>query len=282
MAKKVSKSTELSNPSSIPAHLLDIPTEDRGMELLKDYIVPPRLKIVQPTSGAPFDEMFGAGDVVLIPSMTLVAPVDGKTGAPFTFVPLFFFPEWIVVNPLETRQSLQMIRDRTFDPNSDIAARSRDPKTRDFICPEMPADSHGKALLCSHVETLNWIILIQQESLMEMPCLINFRGAEHSRGRNFSNLLQMRRTAIFGCKFECHTQLRSNVKGKWFGFDISNPEVAEDRWVQDVNLFNEYKGLYEEYKRHHEEQTLKVEYEDVVVPEDGEEDSDSQDSNVEF
>lgn len=262
MAKKTEIQT--TSVSNLPAFMQDV--TDFGIDDLKQYIVPPRLKVVQRISGAPFDDLFNPGDVVACPQLVLVSPVikndNGKPtdqGEPFHFVPLYFFVEWCLWNPLEMKGSLPSIRARTTDPNSDMVIKSRDSKLWELPCPENPEYK------CRYVEHLNFLILlINEHELAGTPMVMSFSRAEHRAGTNFAALIKMRKAPIFGCQFQARAGFRSNNKGNWYGVDVMNPEAVPP-FVQDKALFDAYHNIHLELKEAHNNARVVVDYDNETT-----------------
>jgi len=158
---------------------------DTSADSLKGYVRPPRIKVIQSLTDQKLREDFGVGSVILLPQniCILEMPRDKKgnplvdTAVPFIFTPLFFFPEFCVWNPLEEKGNVPAIRDRSFDPNSDIARRARDFKARTMPYP-------GKENLeIKFVEHLNFIVAVHG---IEDACVLSFSRAEFSAGQKFA------------------------------------------------------------------------------------------------
>lgn len=241
-------STEISRTSvneNLPAFMQQEQTT--GMELVQRYIVPPRIKVVQPMRASDAYEEFDEGDTVLTPQRTLLVP----KGHPFHFVPLLFYPEWLTLNPLQMKETLPMIRERTIDPTSVLARKSRDKNTWFEECPE------NKEFKLRNVESLVFLIeLLGVQGMEGMPVAMTFSKGEHSAGSRFCALLKMRSAPIFGCVFEAVVpeKKRKNAKGQWYGIDVSNPsqesEVAP--FVQSADEYerfrSQHQSLFEQYR----------------------------------
>ncbi len=252
----------------LPAHL----QEQFGVEEAKHYIVPPRLKVVQPMSNKLKEMGFDEGDVVAVPVNISVAPVlqvekNGKTrpgdeGKPFHIVPLFFFAEYCLWNPLETKGTLDMIRERSFDKQSEVAVKARDPKLRQMVCPEMP-EKDGKPLYCRYVEHLNFIVLLYEpgHALEGVGLNLSFSRGEHSQGRQPLTLLDLRRAPLCGVRFMCQVKKRNKNDNEWFGIDVNNPADV-DPFVTDPEEFAVYKKMHLELKEAHAAQLLRADYSD--------------------
>lgn len=238
-----------------------------GIEDLSQYIVPPRMKVVQKTSLPPFDELFAPGEVCVVPQMVRVAGMqEAKVGQPFYFVPLLFFPEWLLTNPIELKGSVPFIRARTADPNSPMCAKSRNPALWSERCPENPEYD------MRYVECLNFVILLHGDhELAGVPVCMSFAKAEHRSGSNFAALIKMRRAPIYGCQFMGVVGSRQNAKGAWFGIDIVNPdgESGVTPFVQEQDRFGRYKEMHLELKKAHEESKIRVDYEDTPATDAG-------------
>lgn len=236
--------------------------DDQGTENLGQFIIPPRLKVVQKQSGDAFLESFNQGDTILVPQMMTVAPVllndsgrPTKEGETFNFTPLFFFPEWVTWNPLETRGSLAAIRERTTDPNDELVAKCRNNKLWFEQCPEQPE------LQVRNVEHLNFLVVLLDGELAGTPCILTFARAEHKSGSSFAALIKMRKAPIYGCVFQAKVGFRDNGKGQWYGLDIGNPE-GDSGWVEDQEMYERFKQLHLEFKEAHESQRIRPDYGD--------------------
>lgn len=240
--------------------------EVMGVEELKQYIRPSRLKVVQPLSGAAFKEQFNEGDVVLLPQMVCVAPQlmnernkpTGK-GAPFHVVPLFFFAEWCAWNPLQMKGTLPPIRDRSFDPNSAIARKAKVKELWFEPCPENPEYN------VRYVEHLNYLMLVVGDNpAAGMEVVVGFSRGEYRSGSTFSGLLHMRNASPFGCIFEARVGFRTNPKGDWYGIDMSNPsaESGMPAWVADAEMYDKLRLRHLELKEAHAQQLIIVERDD--------------------
>ena len=102
-----------------------------GLDALKQYVVPPFIKIIQKQAGDELLEHFGSGDVILSPANAMIAemprankgrPLDDATTS-FKIVPVLFYPEWLTWNPIELKAAEQSILYRTLDPNDPIVAK---------------------------------------------------------------------------------------------------------------------------------------------------------------
>ena len=67
-----------------------------GMEMMDNYYQPSFLKIIQAQAKPPFKPPFIDGDVIAVPNMLKIISMGDK----FHFVPLFFYPEFTIHNPV--------------------------------------------------------------------------------------------------------------------------------------------------------------------------------------
>jgi len=267
---------DLTKPASgVPGlHRPDLPEHlqgDFGTEEASEFITPPRIKVVQALSSRLHELGFDTGDCVVVPQNLMLAPIEqiekggktrpGEAGFPFHFVPLLFFVEYCLWNPLETRESLPMIRERSYDKDSEIAKRARDPKLRTMLCPEFP-EKDGKQLHCRYVEHLNFIVLLQDEhELAGVPLLLSFSKGEHNQGRQLLALMKLRKVPICGARYVGQVRHRTPSGKDWFGIDINNP-LDKEPFVTDPDEFAVYKGFHEDLKNAHESNKLRADYSD--------------------
>jgi hypothetical protein len=241
--------------------------QDTGTDGMGQFIIPPRIKIVQPVSRGEYKDKFSPGDAVLVPQMIRIVglQLDEKNrpkneSDSVIFTPLFFFPEYCLWNPLEAKGSMPMIRESSYDPQSHLAVRARDPKRRFEPCPEMP-DKQMR-----YVEHLNFVVLIHADGLNMLPAIMSFSRAEHRAGSNFIALIKMRMAPMYGCKFVFKTRYRENDKGQWYGIDIENPHETIGSFVDEETFkFTSYQ--YTELKKAHADRSLRVDHdlEDEVI-----------------
>lgn len=242
--------------------------EHLGTENLQDFVIPPRIKIVQATS-KDLLETYRAGDVILTPTNTVILEPDrddrgnldedGKRS--FNFVPLFFFPEWATWNDIKLKGQEPAIRYRTTDPSDPIVAKARDKNLR-----EEPIPGNEKFKM-RHVEHLNYVVTLVDHPLSGQPMIFSFSRGEWFAGSNLASLLKMRRAPIFGCVFTAVLAFRRGNLGDWYGLDITNPSDRTP-WT-DESAYGGFKQLHEEFKEHYKNQVLKATLDDgEPAPED--------------
>jgi hypothetical protein len=263
--------------AQLPAFMQD--DRKMGVENLREFIIPPRMKVVQPLSGEPFSTLFNKGDVVLVPTMSRVAEVmldankkPTKSGGPFCFVPVFFFAEWCAWNPITLKGTLPAIRERSLDPKSDVARKSRNADTREERCPE----SKDPKDVVRYQEHLNFVVvLLGTGETSGIPLVMSFSRGEHRTGANLASLIAMRSAPIFGCIFEAHAQERSNQKGTWYGLDVTNPSIASGMSgvVTDEKQYAALKRLHLEMKDAHAKNLIIVDHDDNDIDANAESES---------
>lgn len=276
MAKNIIKPTGADGRELRPIHEMvpDHVRDDAGqgsMSLLKQYIVPPRIKIVQPQAKAPFSELFKEADLVVMPVMKrLWGGYDHQNQVPaFHFVPILFWPEWVSWNPYGS--NLPAIRDRSFSRTSEIALKARNPDTRQELCKEYPKHLDGKDAYVKHQEHLNYLILVLGDGeFADLPLIMSFSSGEHRAGTNFNALVQSRRTkSLYGCQFSATVRRRENKVGKWYGIDIDNPAEGSgvDPFVMDRERYEQLGRLHTEYASYMRDDLIQTQYDDEGVVE---------------
>lgn len=250
MSNEVSK---VQSNASVPAFMQN--QEVMGTEALNAYVRPPRLKLVQAMSRAPFDQ-YDQGTVLVVPQLIEFAKVDRATkkGDKWKFIPLFFYPEWIQTNPMALANA-PFIRERSFDPRSELARKARTKETWFEPCPEDPK------LQIANRECLNFVVMpYDHPTLSGTMCVLTFARANFRDGSNLASMIKIRKAPIFGQVFEASAAQRENAKGAWWGLNISIPEDTPWAGVEDFEVF---KALHLELAKTHEEGLLQVDYDDT-------------------
>lgn len=249
--------------SNVPAFMAEQPS---GMEVLAGYVKPPRLKVIQKSADSALLGEFSVGDLIAQPQNIIVAAIEknekGKPtgyGSPFYFTPVFFFVEYCAWNPLELKGTLPAVRERTFDPNSALAAKCNNPKLWFEKCPELPEKS------VRNVEHLNFIVsLVNNSEIGNVPMLMGFSRGNHRYGTNFAGLVKMRKAPLYGCQFSGRVARRENTKGEWYGIDVSNPagDSGVTPFIENPQIFEEFKKLHLEFAELHEKNLIRADYDE--------------------
>lgn len=238
------------------ANLPSFMQEDQnlGTENLANFIRPPRVKIVQSTSHEDFKKNFNEGTALIVPTMVPIADVE-EEGSFFRFTPIFFYPEWVSMNPLYTRGTMPAVRARSLDPGSEIARKAQDPELRE-------EEVGGLKKPIRHVENLVFIVMIHGIPEIEnQPAVLTFSKAEWRAGSTLAALIKARRAPIFGCVFEGSVSKRSNADGQWYGIDCINPSSGAPL-LEDEETYLAYKELHNGFKERHQRDEIKVDYDD--------------------
>jgi len=221
-------------------------------KMLNEYVSPPRLKIIQPTAKAPLSEMFGIGDVCLMPTMTPLA----KKGVKFSFVPVFFFPEFLACNPMGAET---FIRDRSFDRASPIAKKAQDPSKRSEPWDKDPSKS------VTYQEVLSFlIVIVGHEELMGTACAVGFARSEYKTGQQLASMIKMRGVPMFGTVWDAQTKTRNNASGTWQGLEIT-PSQEDSGYITDQAVFEQLKEQHRLFKEAYDNRTISVNYDDSDV-----------------
>jgi hypothetical protein len=254
-------STELSRPQdntglAVPEYLQEMQVAGRrpqGLEGLKDYWVPPRLKIVQAMTDAQLKATFGEGAIIVTPQNTPVSvPSEGSPA--FTFIPIMSFTEFMAVNPRVP--NLNFVRERTSDPNHPIAKRARNWKDKDArteSCPEAPSKS------IRYCEFLNFLCIVEVEGLVHSPVLFSFWSSGSADGRKLANLILAKNVDMFAQRFEGKATPRSKDGNNWFGLSVSTPTQAP-AFVQSPEEYARYRGMHEQFRKMRESGTIQTEH----------------------
>ena len=207
-----------------------------GTDELSQFIIPPRLVITQPLSNTPLDR-YPVGTPIIMPAEEVIGEFDRDELClvePFYVVPLFFFTEYTIDNPREIAAAHGAVRERTFDPTSQIAIKAGNPKLREFPCPEKPDK------MCKYVARLNYVLYLMSEQHSQ-AVLFTFKKGEFRNGMAFNSLIKARKAPLFSCQFAADVGFRENEQGKWYGLDVSNPPEQVGGWVTNKELYDQFK-----------------------------------------
>jgi hypothetical protein len=246
----------------LPAHMQQ--STGAGAETLRQFIRPPRVKVVQKTAQAPINEHFNTGDIILVPNMFRLAEMEygsdhkpKQEGPSLKFVPLFFFPEWIAWNPIEWKGTQPAVHERSTDPRSAVAVRAKTQNNRS----EVVGKVDGKDIFRNYCEHLNFVVKFIGEEAPDEPCVMSFSRASHKHGSNFARILHQRKADIFGCVFEGFAKFEANAKGDWYAINVANPADG-GAWVTDEAAYENYKEAHLELKSAHEAGLIDVDHDD--------------------
>lgn len=258
MAKKRTRVTKQTRGTEVtkvvPSFLETIAADDTSVEDLKGYRVLSRIKVVQAMSEAWAKEQFGEGAVVLQPGNAEVASAH----APFLFVPLFFFVEFISWKDRRD-QGGSPIEARSFDKAGEIARKSRDSESRWEPYGGGPKSDPYKL---RHVEHLNFAGVIYGDHPLGMtPVAMSFAKGELSVGKNLCSAALLRKVGahtapLWSQVWEFSTATRDRGGNSWWGIDFSNP-TANSPWIEEEEV-ETFKAFHDDLRSLHDASRLAV------------------------
>jgi|TARA_R100000501_G_C2614974_1_gene108737 hypothetical protein len=231
--------------------------EDTSTESLRGYRVLSRASIVQAMSDKALKEEHGESAVVLQPGSNVIA----NPGESFLFVPLFHFTEWIVWADRRDQNSPAII-ERSFDPASEVARKSRNADSRMEIYSGGPQSDPFKK---RHVENINFAgVLYNHPTLGMMPLSLTFSKGEFFQGQNFASACMNRRIGngsapLWSQVWSFSSSLRDKGERHWYGFNFKNPE---EPYISKDDVEN-FRGLHEQLKTEFDSKKLSVNVEEV-------------------
>jgi hypothetical protein len=269
---------------NVPDFMQNIPKEELGTELMKQYISPPRLKIVQGQSGQELKREFGESAVVVIPNNVLITPpIDFKNKAEHSefirIIPIFFYPEFCDFNPMGVTP---YCIERSTNPQSQLGLKCRGQfdKRKRLVDP----DDAQKGVK-TYMEVLNFICAIWHPTHFTDPVMVSMKSTDFTTGRNWCKLAAIPRgVPCYGQVFELSCSPRKKDKNEWYGWDIRHAATPEGmiEFVQDVDWFKHLRMLHLEYKAGFEEGLLQANYEDDPADPDSNDTLETTASNVKF
>ena len=255
--------SELVTPSNQLTTAPDFMGEEvgQGTEQLGNYYIPPYLKVVQKQAENALLEKFNIGYVVAIqsPNEPTLLWDSKEASEPILFTPLFFFVEYATWLPYELKGQDSTILDRSFDPDSEVAKKSRNKATWS----EQYKDTGENVRHCEH---LCFIIRIWNANFDD-PCVLTFLRGSHKAGRNFANLAKSRRlqngsvAPLYGCRYQLTTTDASNMKQQEYKVPVVDNPMSEP-FVTDPNLYAQLKESHQALKELYESKQIQVNYEE--------------------
>lgn len=230
-------SNVLANTSDLPEWMQEDAADSSHNEALQKHVIPPRLVLRNPTSGEPLDQ-HDEGTPVIMPDNVAVGKfnkAENKLEIPLIVVPIFMYTEYTLRNPYKYREELGAVRERSFDHNSELAQKARNPQTREIVCPEKPDEK------CRYMTELNFLFWVLGEGVPGMPLIHTFKSTEQNTGAQLSSMIMSRRGPMFGQQFFLQVSKRSNQHGKWYGFDPMQPTADVGTFVADPQMYNVFK-----------------------------------------
>lgn len=255
-----------------PNFLAKYVEEDSSLDSLKEYRTVPRFKIIQPTTDNDLIKSFGVGTAIVRPGDAMICKHDEEPSS-FDFVPLFFFVEWAKWRALNDTGPNCL--DRSFDPTSELAAKSKTADTRKELYPNQEHLPEKERKYYSYVEHLRFIgILYGDHPLAGTPVTLSFERGEWGQGKNFISAISLRRQNINGKSVPvplwAQVWTLSTVyhnpdqTRKWYGFSF---EAAEPSIIRPEEA-DTMKSMHEEFKSLFESQRLVVQDEETESPDE--------------
>lgn len=251
--------------TNVPAGKIVVPDfmkehETAGLQTLKQYVTPRRVKVVQKSADSELLDQFFVGDIIVTPDNELVCEMErDDKGRPsgesdgFLFSTVFFFVEYCTWNPFELKGKAPAIIARSTDPHGAIAR-----KAKNFANRYEPHPT-AEGLKIRHVEHLNFICLINGRP-DEDPVILTFDRGDHGAGRACCDLIATRRGPIYGGIYQATVNYRENEYGNWWGIDVSNPSIDDSEpWV-DEERFPFVKDTHEYFAKLYADAALVVDY----------------------
>ena len=159
-----------------PDYLAQYVEKDNSLDTLREYRVVPRFKIIQATTDTELKKNFGEGSIIIRPGDALICKFEEKPES-FDFVPLFFFVEWAMWRDL--KGTGPMILDRSHDPTSELATKSKRADTRKELYPGHEEYQDKDKLYNSYVEHLRFIgVIYGDHPLVGTPVTLSFERGE--------------------------------------------------------------------------------------------------------
>jgi hypothetical protein len=228
----------------------------------REYMVLQRIKVMQKMSESMMLDKFPAGTTVAMPGEIVIA---GKE-KPWCFVPLFFYPEYTLRNPIALKGIQPFIVERSIDPRSDLALRAKNPKLWERPHPDFPTEAKKNQ---RYVESLNFVVTPYGNPLMGEFFLLGFSKASHFDGKKLVDLIRRRNARHYGMVFEAVATPRKNSLGEWYAPDCSLPteKTCASPWVSD-DAYPKLKEMSEIISKAHESNSIKSadEEEDISAP----------------
>lgn len=222
--------------SALPAHLQKAAGERKGLEDVGQFQTVPRIGLVQANSKKERREQFGEGALVIFPDGLLAA----APGDELVVIPIVFFPTWEVWSDIDD-DSTPFVEEVSYDPRSEIAARSKNKNQR--------VEKYGDEgqFKRKFVESINVICMIDSGPSQGEVAVLSFNGWNHRVGRRLASMLKRRPCDIFGNRVAVKSYHEDGGKYEFYGLELNNPtEEDGGAFVQDAELFAKCEKLHTE------------------------------------
>lgn len=223
-------STKTPPGTDLPEHLRS--RKPMGLETMKDYIILPKIKMIQKSASKELLDVYKTGTLVILPTKTLLRPIltkqggqSAEAGEAFSFVPLFFFPSWGQLNDIKKKGTEPTYLKYTTNVKDPLVALCRNPETREQVHPKDPACK------IKNVEMLNFVVFLEDvEGFKEQPVIMTFMRGEHRTGSDFAARIRMTGADLFARRWVGYSKYRPGKgQGDWYGIEVI-------RWEDGLQL----------------------------------------------
>lgn len=247
-----------------PNWLANYIEQDQSLQGMEEYRILPRIKVIQSMTDQNLKKMFGEGTIIIRPGDAVLWK-DGDE--PFLFVPLFFCVEFTKFADLRDKESGVVIVERSFDPTSDIAKKSRDSELRFEIYEGQ--EKKKDPMKYRYVEHLRFFgVIYGSHQLAWQFIALSFERGEFGQGRNFISAIKMRKTRIgdksvpvplWSQVWALKGVFRDKGDKKWYGIDFvapDDPMINPGDAEQMFAFHKEMKELFEKQRLLVDEQQI--------------------------
>ena len=227
--------------------------KDTSLEMLDEYKILPRIKVIQQMTREELKDTYGEGSLIITPGDMLLAK---KKDQEFQFVPVFFFPEWCLWSDRRDKAN-PMIQERSLEKGSKLALLSADPEKR---FEEYEGGPENKPFKKRYVAHLNFVgVVYGEHPASGTMCTLTFSRGEYNKGRAFISAAKLRRLGsktapLWSQVWTLRSNLRERGENKWYGIDFASP--------QDPFILKEevpgFKSMFEMLKEDYEKKILQV------------------------
>lgn len=216
-----------------PTGLAALAEDDKSTDVLQQYRILPRITLVQGQSAPELKEKFGEGAMILQPGQVALVPRGGS----IRFHPLFFFVEYCLWSDIRDKANARILA-RSFDPGSDLAARSRDRASRNEAYAGGPAEKPFERRYVEHLNFAGLVYLDGHDANMT-SAVLGFSRGEYTNGQNFGGAILRRKLSPDDTRgaplwmqiWEITAGRRTKDAWNWFGFDYAVPQEQSLAWV---------------------------------------------------
>lgn len=212
-------------------------TDTRGFEaeISQDDIIIPRAKLLQPLSPELRELDIKAGHV--INSLT-------KEELPASFVPIFFYKEFMRFNPRNKADRGYM---DTHEPGQ-LIWKTRDQNDARVVA-ECGFGANGEHPIA--LTTLNFFSLFDGQPV---PVIISFTKTSYKAGKTLLSLAKLRGGAMFSRRYKLTVKEENNAKGNYFTLNVTpNGDCDADMLKVAESYFNQFAGRRDAVKAHVED-----------------------------